>query len=344
MSTPISTAAVVSWRHLDSKKFLAEADPTQQALTFKMRLEERSYFFEIWVPLYLKQRPKKIPSTYSSLILNIPLSTIETFSLHVLSTTDTNKHIPEPVAKKLKSSVLRLDIKLRDKINTIIPSDTDGIPLQGRKYSGVIFDNVRQISQAKSISIFIKHSAPYEAELHSFGEPINNGHYQSTGKSQPDLQSLYQGVGAKRLDFSTQSKKALGSEPSHLPAYKEVASPIFGRIHATQEATSGGTRVDEETQLRRSLEERLAIMEKEKRTAQLEPRLKTAEAEIESLQSEFGKFESPDGKIFDIEEDLNDLGSKYENMSEVMVTKDNMEDFGKDLLREVGRRMMGDDH
>ncbi|ESU10134.1 hypothetical protein FGSG_03135 [Fusarium graminearum PH-1] len=102
--------------------------------------------------------------------------------------------------------------------------------------------------------------------------------------------------------------------------------------------------VDEETQLRRSLEERLAIMEKEKRTAQLEPRLKTAEAEIESLQSEFGKFESPDGKIFDIEEDLNDLGSKYENMSEVMVTKDNMEDFGKDLLREVGRRMMGDDH
>ncbi|CAG1978274.1 unnamed protein product [Fusarium graminearum] len=59
MSTPISTAAVVSWRHLDSKKFLAEADPTQQALTFKMRLEERSYFFEIWVPLYLKQRPKK---------------------------------------------------------------------------------------------------------------------------------------------------------------------------------------------------------------------------------------------------------------------------------------------
>ncbi|CAF3495175.1 hypothetical protein SNK03_005734 [Fusarium graminearum] len=227
MSTPISTAAVVSWRHLDSKKFLAEADPTQQALTFKMRLEERSYFFEIWVPLYLKQRPKKIPSTYSSLILNIPLSTIETFSLHVLSTTDTNKHIPEPVAKKLKSSVLRLDIKLRDKINTIIPSDTDGIPLQGRKYSGVIFDNVRQISQAKSISIFIKHSAPYEAELHSFGEPINNGHYQSTGKSQPDLQSLYQGVGAKRLDFSTQSKKALGSEPSHLPAYKEVASPIL---------------------------------------------------------------------------------------------------------------------
>lgn len=227
MSTPISTAAVVSWRHLDSKKFLAEADPTQQALTFKMRLEERSYFFEIWVPLYLKQRPKKIPSTYSSLILNIPLSTIETFSLHVLSTTDTNKHIPEPVAKKLKSSVLRLDIKLRDKINTIIPSDTDGIPLQGRKYSGVIFDNVRQISQAKSISIFIKHSAPYEAELHSFGEPINNGHYQSTGKSQPDLQSLYQGVGAKRLDFSTQSKKALGSEPSHLPAYNEVASPIL---------------------------------------------------------------------------------------------------------------------
>ncbi|KAK6711346.1 hypothetical protein SNK05_005770 [Fusarium graminearum] len=85
-------------------------------------------------------------------------------------------------------------------------------------------------------------------------------------------------------------------------------------------------------------------MEKEKRTAQLEPRPKTAEAEIESLQSEFGKFESPDGKIFDIEEDLNDLGSKYENMSEVMVTKDNMEDFGKDLLREVGRRMMGDDH
>uniref|UniRef100_A0A4E9DQD1 Uncharacterized protein n=1 Tax=Gibberella zeae TaxID=5518 RepID=A0A4E9DQD1_GIBZA len=227
MTTPISTTAVVSWQYPDSEKFLAEPDPKNKTLTFKTWLKERSYFFEIWVPLYLKQRPKKIPSTYSSLILNIPFSTVETFSLHVLSTTDEDKHIPEPVAKKLKSPVLRLDIKLRDNISTIIPSDTDGTPLQGHTHSGAVLDNVRDILQAKFISVFIKHDPSHEAQLHAIGKSINDGHYRSTGTIRQDLQSLYRGEGGIFFCFPAQSKEALGSEPGHLPAYNEVASPIW---------------------------------------------------------------------------------------------------------------------
>lgn len=96
--------------------------------------------------------------------------------------------------------------------------------------------------------------------------------------------------------------------------------------------------------MRQEFEERVATLEKEKETARLESRLKTVETEIESLQSEFDKFEPPDGRIFDIEEDLRDVGEKYENISEAMVTKDNMEDFGRDLLREIGRRIMSNDY
>lgn len=140
LDTQISTAAVIGWQSLENQNFLAEPDPKQNSLTFKTRFEKPFFFFEVYISVYLKLIERRA-LTHTFLILNIQLSTIETFSLEVLST------IPEPVKRKLNSPVLRLDFKLSDNITTLIPLYAREQPKQGRTHSGVVLDSVLKISK-----------------------------------------------------------------------------------------------------------------------------------------------------------------------------------------------------
>lgn len=222
LDTQISTAAVIGWQSLENQNFLAEPDPKQNSLTFKARFEKPFFFFEICIPVYLKLIERRA-LTHTFLILNIQLSTIETFSLEVLST------IPEPVKRKLNSPVLRLDFKLSDNITTLIPLYATEQPKQGRTHSGVVLDSVLKISQATSISVYISHDASYEAQLNSIRNSLNKGYYQSIPKSQLDLQRLYQGQGTKIAFLHTQSEEAYVTEPDQLPSYPNLQSPSLGR-------------------------------------------------------------------------------------------------------------------
>ncbi|KAG4267593.1 hypothetical protein FPRO04_12748 [Fusarium proliferatum] len=208
-NTQISTDAVIGWPSGDSLKYLAEPDPKQSSLTFKTRIDNNSSLFEIWVPIHLKLTDKKAPKL-SSLILSIPLSTIETLSFQVLTT------VPQPVSEKLISKVLGLDFKLNENITVLITLHAKEQPAQGKTQSGAVFDCVREIAQIKSFSVYIDHTDSHEAGLNSIGNAISRGRYRSTRKRQLDLQSLYQGQGARIARFPPQSDE--------LPAYDEVPS------------------------------------------------------------------------------------------------------------------------
>ncbi|EKJ74359.1 hypothetical protein FPSE_05430 [Fusarium pseudograminearum CS3096] len=223
IDTQISTAAVIGWQSLENQNFLADPDPQQSTLTFKTRFEKPFFIFEIWIPVYIKIIERRILKN-TFLILSIQLSTIETFSLQVLST------IPEPVERKLNSPVLRLDFRLSDNITTLIPLYAREQPKQGRTHSGVVLDSVLEISQATSISVYINHSASYEAQLNSIRNSLNEGYYQSIPKTQPDLQRLYQGQGAKIAHLHTQPKEASATEPDQLPSYHDTQLPSSGRL------------------------------------------------------------------------------------------------------------------
>ncbi|RBA15910.1 hypothetical protein FPRO05_12131 [Fusarium proliferatum] len=128
-NTQISTAAVVGWPSGsgDDLKYLAEPDPKQSSLTFKTRIDDTSSLFEIWVPVHLKLTDKKAPKL-SSLILSIPLSTIETFSFKVLAT------VPQAARGKLSSKVLGLDFKLNENITVLIPLHAKEHPARGKTW------------------------------------------------------------------------------------------------------------------------------------------------------------------------------------------------------------------
>lgn len=209
MNTQISTAAVVGWRSSDTLKYLAEPDPKQSTLTFKTRIDDISSLFEIRVPIHLKLTEKKTPKL-SSLILSIPLSTIETFSCKTLAT------VPQPVSEKLSPQVLGLDFKLNENITVLIPLHAKEQPAQGKTQSGVVIDCVREISQITSFSVYIDHTDSHEAGLNSIRNAINGGRYRSSRKRQLDLQSLYQGQGARIARFPAPSDE--------LPAYDDVPS------------------------------------------------------------------------------------------------------------------------
>ncbi|EXL91109.1 hypothetical protein ACKRZS_006854 [Fusarium odoratissimum] len=131
---------------------------------------------------------------------------------------------PQPVAKKLSSQALGLDFVLNENVTILIPLNTKEQPAQGRTQSGVVLDNVREISQALSISVYIDHSVSCEAQLHSIRKAMNEGYYRSTRKRDLDLQSLYQGLGAQIAAFPIQSEQGPSTKFDKLPAYDEVPS------------------------------------------------------------------------------------------------------------------------
>ncbi|KAF5618174.1 hypothetical protein F25303_13085 [Fusarium sp. NRRL 25303] len=161
------------------------------------------------VPLYLKLTEKKTPKL-SSLILSIPLSTIDTFFFQVLAI------VPRPVRGNLISQVFGLDFKLNENNTALIPLHTKEHPMQGKTLSGAVLDNVREISQMTSFSVYIDHTASHEADLNSIRNAINEGRLRFTRKRQLDLQSLYQGQGAQIALFPPQLDKQ--------PAYDDVPS------------------------------------------------------------------------------------------------------------------------
>ncbi|VTT73000.1 unnamed protein product [Fusarium fujikuroi] len=377
-NTQISTAAVIGWPSGDSLKYLAEPDPKQSSLTFKTRIDNNSSLFEIWVPIHLKLTDKKAPKL-SSLILSIPLSTIETFSFQVLTT------VPQPVSEKLISKVLGLDFKLNENITVLIPLHAKEQPAQGKTQSGAVFDCVREIAQIKSFSVYIDHTDSHEAGLNSIRNAINRGRYRSTRKRQLDLQSLYQGQGARIARFPAPS--------DGLPAYDDLPSSSLDittqkRKRPRRELTdveretspSGEEEKLKESQTVKELQERVVALEKDKirlenalddqkqgpgpgatmegqtvgesiQSAQkeikdLRRRIKTAEQEIEALQRQNDNidFEGYDAKLWEVQQEVKELDEKCSGINDNMVTQENLKDFGEDFRQAIGRRISGDDY
>ncbi|RKL28129.1 hypothetical protein BFJ72_g12589 [Fusarium proliferatum] len=357
-NTQTSTAAVIGWPSGDSLKYLDEPDPKQSSLTFKTRIDNNSSLFEIWVPIHLKLTDKKAPKL-SSLILSIPLSTIGTFSFQVLTT------VPQAVSEKLISKVLGLDFKLNENITVLIPLHAKEQRAQGKTQSGAVFDCVREIAQIKSFSVYIDHTDSNEAGLNFIGNAISRGRYRSTRKRQLDLQSLYQGQGARIARFPPQLDE--------LPAYDEVPSSSLDtttqkRKRPRRELIDHDrvvTSEKEKIRLEKALDDQkrgpgpgvsMAASEGQTfkegiKTAQkdiedLRRRIKTAEQEIEALQRQNDKVNLEDygAKLLEVQEEVKELDEKCSGINDSMVTQENLKDFGEDLRQVIGRRISGDDY
>lgn len=116
----------------------------------------------------------------------------------------------------LISQVLGLDFKLNENNTALIPLHTKEHPMQGKTQSGAVLDNVREISQMTSFSVYIDHTASHEADLNAIRNVMNGGRHRFTRKRQLDLQSLYQGQGAQIARLTPQLDE--------LPSYDDVTS------------------------------------------------------------------------------------------------------------------------
>ncbi|KAF5553531.1 hypothetical protein FMEXI_2370 [Fusarium mexicanum] len=132
--------------------------------------------------------------------------------------------VPQPVRNKLISQVLGFDFKLNENVTVLIPLQTKEQPMQGRTQSGVVLNNVREISHVASLSVYIDYSASCEAQLNSIRNAPNKGCYRSACNRQLDLQSLYNGQGAQIARFCTEPGQVPRTQLEQLPAYDEVAS------------------------------------------------------------------------------------------------------------------------
>ncbi|KAF5638954.1 uncharacterized protein FTJAE_5025 [Fusarium tjaetaba] len=77
----------------------------------------------------------------------------------------------------------------------------------------------------------------------------------------------------------------------------------------------------------------------------LQKRIKTAEKEIEDLQKQNDKinFEGYDGRLWDVEQGLDEVGEQYKDLKDNVVTQENLKDFGEDIKQDIGKRILGDD-
>ncbi|KAF5721146.1 hypothetical protein FGLOB1_354 [Fusarium globosum] len=298
----------------DNLKYLAEPDPKQSSLTFKTRIDDTSSLFEIWVPVHLKLTDKKAPKL-SSLILSIPLSTIETFSFKVLAT------VPQPARGKLSSKALGLDFKLNENITVLVPLHAKEQPAQVKTQSGVVIDCVREIAQIKSFYVYIDHSDSHEAGPNSIRNGINEGRYRSTHTCRASIKE------EEKL-----KERVVTLEQEKIRLEKALDDQKRGPGPSVGMAASEGQTVEEK------LEAAL------KEIQDLRGRIKTTEQEIEALQRQNDNidFEGYDAKLSEVQEEVKELDEKCSGINDNMVTQENLRDFGEDLRQDIGRRISGD--
>ncbi|GKU08280.1 hypothetical protein FLAG1_08509 [Fusarium langsethiae] len=168
-----------------------------------------------------------------------------------------------------------------------------------------------------------------------------------------DLLQIQHNVCQERLDEESRARRKL---QERLDEETRITRELQGRLDEETRITRElQGRLDEETRMRQQLQKRVAATEQDLEQEQhsnesmpaskgqkLEQRLKTAEAEIESLQRQTDENGRNDGRIGDIEELLAELNEGYNNIINQMVNQDNLEDFRRDFLQDIARKIMGD--
>ncbi|KAF5227539.1 hypothetical protein FANTH_14746 [Fusarium anthophilum] len=325
----ISTAAVVAWRSRDTLKYLAEPDPKQNTLTFKTRVDKTSSLFEIWVPIYLKLTEKRTPKS-SSLILSIPLSTIDTFSFEVLAP------VPEPARNKLSSEVLSLNFKLNEKITILIPLDTKEQPAQGAQIARFSTEPEQvpraQLEQLPAYDEVSSSSSNTAAQKRK--RPRVEPHGQESEQTPSEAEAL-------KLDKESQSRQRVEERVATLEKEKIRLEELLADLQQ-QGFVPGPRMATSEGQNPQTLKEIIESAQKE--IAALQQRIKTAEEEIEALQKLTNEMdlEVCNAKLLEVQQEVNEMDEECSGIKENMVTRGNLEDF-EDLLQTLSKRISGDD-
>ncbi|KAF9780342.1 hypothetical protein IL306_000627 [Fusarium sp. DS 682] len=211
-----STPAVIGWQWKDALHYLTEPDPKYNNITLTTRFDTTCSFFELSVPIKIKdirlKDDKAGDNSISALLLRICPSSVNTFSVAPSTTA------PEAIQKKFASHILRLDLELNRNLDVVVPSNAEEPIIPGRAASGVVLDAIRQLSNTTSLSIYVQDAAPFHSQLQSLSNAFSQGLYKSVRTGQHDLVSLYGGRGAKIIQLSAQT--------GHLPPpYTESTSP-----------------------------------------------------------------------------------------------------------------------
>lgn len=211
-----STPAAIGWQWNDALHSLTEPDPKYNIITLTTRFDTTCSFFELSVPIKLKdvrlKEDKAGDNSISALLLRVCPSIVNTLSLTSIATP------PEAMRKKFTSPILRLDLRLSRNLDVVVPSNAEEPIVPSRAASGVVLDAIRQLSNTTSLSIFVQDAELFHTQLHSISNAFSQGLYKSVRSGQHDFVSLYGGQGAKIIHLSAQT----GQLP---PPYTESTSP-----------------------------------------------------------------------------------------------------------------------
>ncbi|KAF5666072.1 hypothetical protein FHETE_6373 [Fusarium heterosporum] len=211
-----TTPAVIGWQWNDATCSLSEPDPKFSDITLTTRFDTTCSLFELSIPIKIKdirlKDDKAGDNGISTLLLRICPSTIDTFSFASAATA------PESTRPKFSSSVTRLDFKLNQTLDILVPTNAQDPIIPGRAHSGVVLDAIRQISNSTSLSIYIQDAVLSKTDLQSLSDAFDQGIYKSTRSSRHAIASLYGGNGAKIIRLAAQT----GQNP---PPYHETTPP-----------------------------------------------------------------------------------------------------------------------
>ncbi|KAM0288929.1 hypothetical protein ACHAO9_006437 [Fusarium lateritium] len=206
------TPAVVGWQWDGVECSLSEPDPKFSDITLTTRFDTTTSLFELSIPIKLKGtrlKDDKGDNNISTLLLRICPSTVDAFSFASISA------VPKATRPKFTSST-RLDFRLNQTLDILVPTNAQDPLIPARAHSGVILDAIRQISNVTTLSIYIQDAVLSDIHLQQLSDAFSQGLYKSI--RQHDLSNLYSGKGAKIIHLSAQT----GQNP---PPYRELTPP-----------------------------------------------------------------------------------------------------------------------
>ncbi|KAF4998998.1 hypothetical protein FGRMN_2797 [Fusarium graminum] len=209
----LSQSAVLEWQWDSETRCLATPDPSNTSIQFTIRLESVSpdvvhAHFEICIPVKLKDKGA------SAIYLRLSPSSITTFQ-HSSST------IPSDVIKRALNCTIsdRLHFQLDTKPTLLVPADAREPIVAARPRSGKIIDDLHQLSQITSLSIYIKDTIISNNQLESITNGVSQRYLKSFPSPDFDISRMYGGKGAKTITLPDPDPKP--------PSYTEHTPPPY---------------------------------------------------------------------------------------------------------------------
>ncbi|PCD21529.1 hypothetical protein AU210_016489 [Fusarium oxysporum f. sp. radicis-cucumerinum] len=322
--------AAIEWEYGQQLHHIAEPDPRGHNITLDIRFcaETSCTLFKLYFPIYLKGF-----ANLSQICILIDPPSLESLTYTF------NPTIPDAVRKKLNCKTVRLGFRPKPERNLVIiaPTSANEPLTPTRAQSGKVLDAIRMLSGVTSCGVYVEASKVPLSALQVVSEAVNRGHLKPLSY---DLNSMFGGIGGKTIQFSAHQNDA--PPPSYNEAESQSA-PCNPKKRLRQNSQASST--DFLASILAELKElRIAHSLIQSENARLKERLEAVESDVEQLQGDNHhasmKLESVDGRLLELDENLEGLTQRVEAIEEYNQDSDDKTKLKNEIIDEIATRLL----